>query len=64
MTVWAGRDARLADLHGPALSDMIKKQSFIMKAAPEAALSALTRQLPSCADRAESPCHRFSADGP
>jgi len=47
----AGHDARLADLHGPALSDMIKKQSFIMKAAPEAALSALTRQLPRCADR-------------
>jgi hypothetical protein len=45
------RDVRLTDLHGPALSEMIKKQSGIMKSAPEAALSALSRLLPSRADR-------------
>jgi hypothetical protein len=47
----AGRDVRLTDIHGPALSQMIKKQSAIMKSAPEAALSALICLLPSRADR-------------
>ena len=35
----------------PTLSEMIKKQSGIMKSAPEAALSALSCLLPSRADR-------------
>jgi hypothetical protein len=47
----AGRDVRLTGLHGLALSQMIKKQSAIMASAPEAALSALSRLLPSRADR-------------
>ncbi len=47
----AGRDVRLADLHGVRLGEMIKKQSRIMKSAPEASLSALSRLLPSQADR-------------
>lgn len=47
----AGRDVRLTDIHGSTLSEMIKKQSGIMKSAPEAALSALTCLLPCRADR-------------
>ncbi len=47
----ACQDPRLADLHGPALSEMIKKQSCIMASAPEAALAALTCLLPSRTDR-------------
>ena len=46
-----GRDVRLTDIHGPTLSEMIKKQSGIMKSAPEAALSALPCLLPCRADR-------------
>ncbi len=46
-----GRDVRLTDIHGPALSEMIKKQSGIMKSAPESALSALPRLLPCRSDR-------------
>ncbi|MEE4113768.1 MAG: DUF3141 domain-containing protein, partial [Desulfobacteraceae bacterium] len=47
----ASRDARLADLKGTALSEMIKKQSGFMKSAPEVALSALPRLLPRRSDR-------------
>jgi hypothetical protein len=47
----SGRDDRLTGLHGATLSEMIKKQSGIMKSAPEAALSALTGLLASRADR-------------
>jgi hypothetical protein len=47
----AGEDPRLAELHGSLLSEMIKVQSGFMKSAPEAALSALTRMLPTHADR-------------
>ena len=47
----AGRDVRLADIHGRTLSEMIKKQSGIMKSAPEAALSALPCLLPCREDR-------------
>jgi hypothetical protein len=47
----AGRDIRLTDVHGATLSAMIKKQSAIMKSAPEAALSALPGLLPCRADR-------------
>jgi hypothetical protein len=47
----AKQDVRLGDLRGLALSQMIKKQSGIIKSAPEAALSALLRLLPSRADR-------------
>ena len=46
-----GRDARLTDIHGPVLSEMIKQQAGIMKSAPEAALSALPCLLPCRADR-------------
>ncbi|MFO7715807.1 DUF3141 domain-containing protein [Desulfosarcina sp.] len=47
----AGQDIRLADLHGPALRSMVKMQSSLMAASPEAALAALTCLLPSRADR-------------
>lgn len=47
----ASRDARLVDLHGPTLSEMIKRQSGIIKNAPEAALAALPRLLSNLEDR-------------
>jgi hypothetical protein len=47
----ARRDVRLAHLRGPVLSEMIKKQSSIMKSAPEAALAALPRLLHCRVDR-------------
>jgi poly(3-hydroxyalkanoate) synthetase len=47
----ASQDTRLADLHGPVLSEMINQQSCIMKCSPEVALSALNRLLPNQTDR-------------
>ena len=47
----AEKDARLAHLHDTVLSQMIKTQSCILDAAPEAALSGLNRLLPDPDDR-------------
>lgn len=47
----AGQDSRLADLRGPALAALIKKQSCIMLSDPQAALGALPQLIPLTADQ-------------